>query len=781
MKQESIIDWQTTMKSSAIEMGRKKVEDVPTASSVDKDEVSESSPSKPGSKKPSDSGGVRKRPIEKTWKELSETINRELTERSITSLMLETGPVRKKPSSVSEDIKSMNPPRDLVGPPVLKLRFINSPPPTIFTDSRIMGEDGTPLKIELVDASTNTRIHSFFPLDIVLLNADIREEGWSKEEFYRNILRPRKGKRALLVGDLTVTLEHGLGMISGNVAFTGNSRSRKFRLGAKLTQGGNVSKLARGSVVDMQQDGLHNSVYNGVNLLQEDELSIIGFNEFQSGPVSDASDTSATFPASKDYDVVIRHGGNNDFISHLRAALSRRGISVHEDVEETTDAAVPECRVLIIFLTTTYVPSNLLNILQHQRQESLMVYPIFYGISPSDLITNSNYYENFFPQDESERCQAALKEITQMPRYILIDKYESELIDEIVRDALKVIYSTEHEKMIGMDMQIKEIVSLLCIESPDVRSVGIWGAVGIGKTALAEEIFCRISVQFVTCVFLKDLHKEVQVKGQDALREDFLSKVLEVEPHVIRVSGMETSFLRSRVQRKKVLVVLDDVNDFRDVEIFLEELSYLGPGSRIIITSRDKRVFVLCKTDHVYEVKPLDFSKSLQILDRRIYSPELSLEKLKKLRLSHSYHLTKIPRLSSAPNLELLDLEGCNSLVKLRLVECKSLVRLPDNAALDVGEVPKFWETNMPWMGTPIYMSPESIRDGVADMSLDLWSVGCLVLEMYTVVIPWEGVNLDLLATLLRCGAAPEIPESLPSDAKEFIQTYYFRNLSFNI
>lgn len=154
--------------------------------------------------------------------------------------MLETGPVRKKPSSVSEDIKSMNPPRDLVGPPVLKLRFINSPPPTIFTDSRIMGEDGTPLKIELVDASTNTRIHSFFPLDIVLLNADIREEGWSKEEFYRNILRPRKGKRALLVGDLTVTLEHGLGMISGNVAFTGNSRSRKFRLGAKLTQGGNV-------------------------------------------------------------------------------------------------------------------------------------------------------------------------------------------------------------------------------------------------------------------------------------------------------------------------------------------------------------------------------------------------------------------------------------------------------------------------------------------------------------------------------------------------------------
>ncbi|KAJ0243187.1 hypothetical protein HA466_0204060 [Hirschfeldia incana] len=371
--------------------------------------------------------------------------------------------------------------------------------------------------------------------------------------------------------------------------------------------------------------GLHSSVSPDSDpvYLLEDELESINVND---GPISDPNhvfappiSTSATFPASKDYDVVIKHGEDNDFISHLRASLSRRGISVREDFEETD--AVPGCKVLIIFLTPTYVPSNLLNILQHQRKESqVVVYPVFYGISPSDFITNSKYYEDFFPQDEWEEWETALRQIAHMPGYILIDKYESELIDEIVKDALKVIYSTDNEKMIGMNVQIKKVLSLLCIESPDVRSVGIWGAVGIGKTALAEDIFCRISVQFETCVFLKDLHKEVEARGQDSVTEDFLSKVLEVEPHVIRISGMEKSFLRSRVQRKKVLVVLDDVNDFRDVEIFLEELSYFGPGSRIIITSRDKRVFVLCKTDHVYEVKPLDLSTSLQNLDRGTYT-----------------------------------------------------------------------------------------------------------------------------------------------------------------
>ncbi|CAF2105798.1 hypothetical protein HID58_079334 [Brassica napus] len=95
---------------------------------------------------------------------------------------------------------------------------------------------------------------------------------------------------------------------------------------------------------------------------------------------------------------------------------------------------------------------------------------------------------------------------------------------------------------------------------------------------------------------------------------------------------------------------------------------------------------------------------------------------------------------------------------------------------LEVGEVPKFWESEFPWVGTPIYMPPESVRDGFANKGIDLWSVGCLVLEMYTGVIPWEGVNINLLATRLRSGKAPVIPESLPSDAKAFIETCFSRN-----
>ncbi|CAE6123057.1 unnamed protein product [Arabidopsis arenosa] len=131
--------------------------------------------------------------------------------------------------------------------PRLKLRFINSPPSSIFTGSKIEAEGGSPLMIELVDATTNTRVSSgpFSSSRVVLvpLNADFTEESWNVEGFKRNILKQREGKRPLLTGDLTLTLKNGVGVIAGDIAFSDNSswtRSRKFRLGAKLTGDGAV-------------------------------------------------------------------------------------------------------------------------------------------------------------------------------------------------------------------------------------------------------------------------------------------------------------------------------------------------------------------------------------------------------------------------------------------------------------------------------------------------------------------------------------------------------------
>ncbi|AED91762.1 putative mitogen-activated protein kinase kinase kinase STE-STE11 family [Arabidopsis thaliana] len=87
-----------------------------------------------------------------------------------------------------------------------------------------------------------------------------------------------------------------------------------------------------------------------------------------------------------------------------------------------------------------------------------------------------------------------------------------------------------------------------------------------------------------------------------------------------------------------------------------------------------------------------------------------------------------------------------------------------------VGEVPDHWKSDYPYVGTP-----ESFFDGVAKKTLDLWSLGCLVLKIYTGEQPWERVTSVDFVNFLSDGEAPNIPEYVPCDAREFIETCFAR------
>ncbi|VVA93598.1 unnamed protein product [Arabis nemorensis] len=93
-----------------------------------------------------------------------------------------------------------------------------------------------------------------------------------------------------------------------------------------------------------------------------------------------------------------------------------------------------------------------------------------------------------------------------------------------------------------------------------------------------------------------------------------------------------------------------------------------------------------------------------------------------------------------------------------------------------VGDIPFRWKISSPYVGTPIYMSPESVKNGVAEKALDLWSLGCIVLEMYTGEEPWPEVSSDDFASFLLSGKTPQIPESVPCDAREFLETCFARD-----
>ncbi|XP_059668968.1 disease resistance protein CHS1-like [Cornus florida] len=70
-----------------------------------------------------------------------------------------------------------------------------------------------------------------------------------------------------------------------------------------------------------------------------------------------------------------------------------------------------------------------------------------------------------------------------------------------------------------------------------------------------------------------------------------------------------------RLCHKKVLVVLDDVDDVRQLKNLAVGKNWFGFGSRIIITTRDECLLVKNKVDHVpYRIELSNYNEALQLI-----------------------------------------------------------------------------------------------------------------------------------------------------------------------
>ncbi|KAJ3693275.1 hypothetical protein LUZ60_008755 [Juncus effusus] len=126
----------------------------------------------------------------------------------------------------------------------LQLKFTNKLSLPIFTNAKIDAQDSSPLSLSLFDSFTNSKItqnpnFSTLKIEIVVLEGDFDSENWTVEEFKSFLVREREGRKPLLNGDVFLELECGLGFV-GDLSFTDNSswtRSRKFRLGARIEEG----------------------------------------------------------------------------------------------------------------------------------------------------------------------------------------------------------------------------------------------------------------------------------------------------------------------------------------------------------------------------------------------------------------------------------------------------------------------------------------------------------------------------------------------------------------
>ncbi|KAL1208825.1 Disease resistance protein RUN1 [Cardamine amara subsp. amara] len=342
------------------------------------------------------------------------------------------------------------------------------------------------------------------------------------------------------------------------------------------------------------------------------------------------------------YDVFLNFRGadvRGGFLSHLYSSLRRFNVRTFMDevVLERGDYipselldAIENSKILVVILSKDYASSSwcldeLLQIMKCRRSNSRqLVFPVFYYIDPSDIrrqkgtLANSfANHETRYPLKQVQSWREALTEVANLSGWDLKQWDEAKCIEVVTKDILKRLpssYLHVPSYAVGMESRLQHIYELLSTGSEDVQVIGIYGMGGTGKTMLAKAAYNEFAWLFEGTSFLENFreHSKKPDDGKADVQKQLLSDIL--KSHEKDSSGFDFA-VNERFRNKRVLVVIDDVDDISQLNSVAIDSNWpFGPGSRIIVTTRNTHLLKQIGVEGRYSPKELDGGESLELL-----------------------------------------------------------------------------------------------------------------------------------------------------------------------